>query len=44
MQISFIDFSKWNLQGSDLTGVIAIEAIFRGAILSSCIFDDSNLK
>ena len=44
MQISYIDFTKWNLQGSDLSGVTAIEAIFRGAVLSSWIFDDSNLK
>lgn len=44
LQLSYIDFSKWNLQGSDFSGVAAVEANFRGAKLNEWIFNDANLK
>lgn len=44
MQISYLDFSKCNFQGSDFSGVTAIEANFRSANLTNCIFDESWLK
>ena len=44
MHLSYLDFSKWNLMGSDLSKITGIEISFRQAKLSGWIFADANIK
>lgn len=44
MQLSYLDFSKCNLMGSDLSEVTGIEVNFRHSKLSGCVFKEANLK